>query len=145
MARSFFGISDSINAEMPPASEPGGRPPTADNRIFAVPQTGSRTGSSGRGAIIFQDDHLRGPLALVFAPNGNLLTANGDTVNDDPTQPSEIVESTRTGRFVVSSIMALCWPATPSEVKFAADSLLEGAGFEPSVPPQKEVGCRSPI
>ena len=100
MARSFFGISDSINAEMPPASEPGGRPPTADNRIFAVPQAGSRTGSSGRGAIIFQDDHLRGPLALVFAPNGNLLTANGDAVNDDPTQPSEIVEFTRTGRFV---------------------------------------------
>ena len=44
-----------------------------------------------------------------------------------------------------AAIMALCWPATPSEVKFAADSLLEGAGFEPSVPPQKEVGCRSPI
>jgi hypothetical protein len=73
---------------------------TADNTIFAVPQAGSRTGPSGRGAIIFQDDHLRGPLALVFAPNGNLLTANGDAVNDDPTQPSEIVEFTRTGRFV---------------------------------------------
>jgi len=73
---------------------------TADNTIFAVPQAGSRTGSSGRGAIIFQDDHLRGPLALVFAPNRNLLTANGDAVNDDPTQPSEIVEFTRTGRFV---------------------------------------------
>ena len=39
---------------------------------------------------IFRDDYLRGPLALVFAPNGNLLTANGDAVNDDPTQPSEI-------------------------------------------------------
>ena len=26
--------------------------------------------------------------------------------------------------------MALCWPATPSEVKFAADSPLEGGGFE---------------
>ena len=48
---------------------------TADNTIFAVPHAGSSTGSSGRGAIIFQDDHLRGPLALVFAPNGNLLTA----------------------------------------------------------------------
>jgi hypothetical protein len=35
---------------------------------------------------------------LVFAPNGNLLTANGDAVNDDPTQPSEIVEFTRTVR-----------------------------------------------
>jgi hypothetical protein len=34
--------------------------------------------------------------------------------------------------------MALCWPATPSEVKFAADSLLEKAGFEPSVPLTKE-------
>src|SRR5580700_4226461 len=33
-----------------------------------------------------------------------------------------------------AAIMALCWPATPSEVKFAADSLLEEAGFEPSVP-----------
>jgi DNA-binding beta-propeller fold protein YncE len=73
---------------------------TADNTIFAVPQAGSRTGSSGRGTIILQGDHLRGPLALVFASNGNLLTANGDAVNDDPTQPSEIVEFTRTGRFV---------------------------------------------
>jgi DNA-binding beta-propeller fold protein YncE len=73
---------------------------TADNMIFAVPHAGARTGSSGRGTIIFQDDHLRGPLALVFAPNGDLLTANGDAVNDDPTQPSEIVEFTRKGRFV---------------------------------------------
>jgi hypothetical protein len=72
----------------------------ADNMIFAVPNAGARTGSSGKGAIIFKDDHLRGPLALVFTPNGDLLTANGDAVNDDPTQPSEIVEFTRTGRFV---------------------------------------------
>jgi DNA-binding beta-propeller fold protein YncE len=73
---------------------------TADNTIFAVPHAGTSTGSSGRGAIIFQDDHLRGPLALAFAPNGDLITANGDAVNDDSTQPSEIVEFTRTGRFV---------------------------------------------
>ena len=30
-----------------------------------------------------------------------------------------------------AAIMALCWPATPSEVKFAADSLLEGDGLAP--------------
>jgi len=29
-----------------------------------------------------------------------LITANGDAVNGDPTQPSEIVEFTRDGRFV---------------------------------------------
>ena len=33
-----------------------------------------------------------------------------------------------------AAIMALCWPATPSEVKFAADYLLEGTGFELLVP-----------
>ena len=33
-----------------------------------------------------------------------------------------------------AAIMALCWPATPSAVKFAADSLLEGTGFELPVP-----------
>jgi hypothetical protein len=73
---------------------------TADNAIFAVPKAGSRTGSAGTGNVIFQDDHLRGPLALVFAPNGNLITANGDAVNPDPTQPSEIVEFTKSGKFV---------------------------------------------
>ena len=39
-------------------------------------------------------------MALVFAPNGNLPTANGDAVNGDPTHPSEIVEFTKSGEFV---------------------------------------------
>ena len=74
---------------------------TNDNEIFAVPQAGHRTASSGTGAVIFRDQHLRGPLALVFAPNGDLLTANGDaTPNADATQPSEIVEFTKKGKFV---------------------------------------------
>lgn len=75
---------------------------TADNAIFAVPNAGSRSGppSGGTGTIIFQDDHLRGPLALIFAPNGDLITSNGDAVNPDPTQPSEIVEFTPAGQFV---------------------------------------------
>jgi hypothetical protein len=73
---------------------------TNDNVIFAVAHAGSRKGSSGTGAVVFRDQHLRGPLALVFAPNGDLLTANGDAVNADPTQPSEIVEFTKRGKFV---------------------------------------------
>jgi hypothetical protein len=40
-------------------------------------------------------------LLLVFAPNGNLFTANGDaTSNADPSHPSEIVEFTKSGQFV---------------------------------------------
>jgi hypothetical protein len=40
---------------------------------------------------------------LVLAPNGDLITANGDAVNGDPTHPSGIVEFTKRGKFVVDS------------------------------------------
>ena len=36
----------------------------------------------------------------MLAPNGDLITANGDAVNGDPTQPSELVEFTSGGKFV---------------------------------------------
>jgi DNA-binding beta-propeller fold protein YncE len=76
---------------------------TNDNAIFAVTQAGSRTTPVNQGVSVFADPHLRGPLALAFAPNGHLITANGDAVNGDPTQPSEIVEFTAAGRFVGQS------------------------------------------
>jgi hypothetical protein len=76
---------------------------TADNAIFAVPNASTRSKPPpglGTGTMIAQNGQLRGPLALVLAPNGNLVTANGDAVNQDPTHPSEIVELTKRGRFV---------------------------------------------
>jgi hypothetical protein len=73
---------------------------TADNEIFAVPHAGNAVSPVVTGTPIFANRHLRGPLALVFAPNGNLLTANGDAVNADPSHPSEIVEFTKSGEFV---------------------------------------------
>jgi DNA-binding beta-propeller fold protein YncE len=73
---------------------------TADNAIFAVSFAGTAQSPVTLGATIFTNQNLRGPLALAFAPNGNLLTANGDAVNSDPTHPSEIIEFTRSGKFV---------------------------------------------
>ena len=73
---------------------------TADNAIYAVAHASGRSGASGRGSLVFSDAHLRGPLALRFAPNGHLLTANGDAVNSDVLHPSEIVEFTTNGHFV---------------------------------------------
>ncbi len=74
---------------------------TSDNEIFAVPHAGSAQGDQGTGSVIYQDDtHLHGPLALALAPNGDLITANGDAINEDPNQLSEIVEFTTTGQFV---------------------------------------------
>jgi hypothetical protein len=74
---------------------------TGDNEIFAVSDAARRMTDAGMGHLVYQDDaHLRGPLGLVLAPNGNLITANGDAVNGDPTQPSELVEFTPKGSFV---------------------------------------------
>lgn len=74
---------------------------TGDNEIFAVRNAAKRTSSGGPGTVIYADNvHLHGPLALAQAPNGHLLVSNGDAINPDPTQPSEIVEFTTSGRFV---------------------------------------------
>jgi hypothetical protein len=72
---------------------------TLDNAIYAVPAAGGRTSPVDKGNLIFKDPHLRGPLALVLAPNGDLVTANGDAINPDPTHPSELVEFTKAGKF----------------------------------------------
>ena len=50
--------------------------------------------------MIATGGQLRGPLALAFAPNGDLITSNGDAMNPDAKHPSEIVELTKTGQFV---------------------------------------------
>lgn len=75
---------------------------TANNAIFAVPNASSRSTppAGGTGMIIAQNGQLRGPLALAFAPNGDLITSNGDAVNPDQHHPSEIVELTKNGKFV---------------------------------------------
>jgi len=73
---------------------------TADNKIFAIGDADDRNSSAGTGFLVFQDqNHLHGPLGLVLAPNGNLITANGDAVNPGGT-PNELVEFTPQGRLV---------------------------------------------
>lgn len=77
---------------------------TADNAVYAIPNADSATTDAGKGTAIYQDSaHLRGPLGLVLAPNGNLIAANGDAVNGSSAHPSELIEFTTTGTFVAST------------------------------------------
>src|SRR5438552_7860086 len=73
-----------------------------DDTIFALRGAGRTHTDLGTGTVVYQDAaHLHGPLGLIFAPNGDLLVANADpNVSQDPTEPSEIVEFTRSGSFV---------------------------------------------
>jgi len=74
---------------------------TGDNAVFAINNASKVSQSVGTGNMIYSDNvHLHGPLVLLLAPNGHLLVSNGDAVNGDPNQPSEIVEFTTGGSFV---------------------------------------------
>jgi hypothetical protein len=73
---------------------------TNDNAIYSVSDARARSDAARKGTLVFASEHLRGPLALRLAPNGHLLTANGDAVNADSLHPSEIVEFTSRGEFV---------------------------------------------
>ena len=74
---------------------------TSDNEIFAVSSARKRSSDGGTGSLIYQDNvHLHGPLGLILDPSGDLITANGDAINSDPSQPSELVEFTVGGQFV---------------------------------------------
>jgi hypothetical protein len=72
---------------------------TGDNEIFSIAHPRTTT-DHGTGKVVYQDNvHLHGPLGLTLAPNGHLITANGDAVNPGG-NPNELVEFTREGQFV---------------------------------------------
>jgi hypothetical protein len=71
-----------------------------DNAVFSI-RNASVTLDLGRGQVAVRDPvHLHGPLGLVRALNGDLISAQGDAVNPDANQPSEIVEFAPNGAFV---------------------------------------------
>jgi hypothetical protein len=75
---------------------------TGDNARCS-PSTGAAGAvrDGGVGRMVYQDNkHLHGPLALALAPNGHLVTANGDAVNPYPKHPREFIEFTVDGQFV---------------------------------------------
>jgi uncharacterized protein (TIGR03118 family) len=103
---------------------------TGDNKIFAIHDAKDRESDAGMGHLVYQDNaHLHGPLGLLLAPNGDLITANGDAVNPDPNHPSEIVEFTPSGHFVgqfslnpaigAAFGLALQFAAPDTQVRFA--------------------------
>jgi hypothetical protein len=48
------------------------------NRIAAIPHPSTRTSSAGTGMTVTSGGFLNDPLGMALAPNGNIITANGD-------------------------------------------------------------------
>jgi sugar lactone lactonase YvrE len=80
---------------------------TLANRITAIPQAMTRTTAAGAGGItVSEGGHLKEPLGLVLAPNGDILTTNAGDGN--------IVETTPGGHQLL---------AQPADPKVGAGSL----------------------
>lgn len=109
---------------------------TVDNAIFAVFGAGNTKHDGGKGVLIYADNaHLHGPLALALGPNGHLFTANGDAINGDPNQPSEITEFTPQGRFVAQlSIDPMQGGAFGLAFSQARDHVVRFAAVDDNVP-----------
>lgn len=74
---------------------------TGDNAIFAVKDASTRTTDAGTGNVFIEDPaHLHGPLGLVLASNGDLISTQGDIIHPRKNRPSEVVEFSPEGKFV---------------------------------------------
>jgi hypothetical protein len=74
---------------------------TGDNQVYAIANADTVGTQTGTGSVVYKDKaHLHGPLGLTFAPDGNLIAAQGDAVNPSKRQTSELVEFTPKGKFV---------------------------------------------
>ena len=61
---------------------------TQDNRILAIPEAATRTTAVKGGTVLTEGGHLKEPLGLVLAPNGNIVTTNGGDGNMVETTPA---------------------------------------------------------
>lgn len=76
---------------------------TVDNAIYSIAAADTVQTDKGIGTLVYSDNaHLRGPVGLALAPNGDLIATNGDAINGDPNHPSEMIEFTTAGTFVAS-------------------------------------------
>jgi hypothetical protein len=60
---------------------------SASNRIVAIPNAAFRTTSAGTGSLVSMNGVLNDPLGLTIAPNGDILTVNGNDGNLVETTP----------------------------------------------------------
>ena len=70
---------------------------TEDNKILAIPEAMTRTTPAAKGGtVLTEGGHLKEPLGMVLAPNGNIITSNGGDGNMVETTPAGQQEAVQT-------------------------------------------------
>ena len=115
---------------------------TADNAIYAVPNAGSAGTQSGTGKVVYKDRaHLHGPLGLTFAPDGNLIAAQGDAINGNKRQRASWSSSHRKASSSASSRSA----RRPAARSGSPPRLTCSISLPSTISPTRSRSGRSPI
>jgi plastocyanin len=97
---------------------------TLVNRISAIPQAMSRTNPAPKGgSTVSEGGHLKEPLGLALAPNGNIVTTNAGDGNIVETTPAGKQVAVQTGdkKTGAGSLFGLAIPADGKRIYFVDD------------------------
>jgi hypothetical protein len=98
---------------------------TVGNRIAAIPNALKRMSSAGIGMTVTANGALNGPLGLVVAPNGDILTANandGNLVDIRPNGSLVVVKTVDTTGAGAGTLFGLAIAPNGKGVYFVNDS-----------------------
>lgn len=97
---------------------------TQDNKILAISQAASRsTAASGGGTVLTSGGHLKEPLGMVLAPNGDIITTNGGDGNMVETTPSgqQIAVQTADKKTGAGSLFGLAISPSANSIYYVDD------------------------
>lgn len=97
---------------------------TQNNKIVAISEAATRTTpvASG-GTVVTEGGHLKEPLGLVLAPNGNIITTNGGDGNMVETTPEgqQVAEQTADKKTGAGSLFGLVISPSGKRIYFVDD------------------------
>ncbi len=97
---------------------------TQNNKILAVSDAATRTTpAAGGGTVVTESGHLKEPLGMVLAPNGNIITTNGGDGNMVETTPEgqQIAVQTADKKTGAGSLFGLVISPSGKRIYFVDD------------------------
>ncbi len=97
---------------------------TQNNKILAVSEAATRTTPvAGGGSVLTEGGHLKEPLGMVLAPNGNIITTNGGDGNMVETTPAgqQIAVRTADEKTGAGSLFGLAISPSANGIYFVDD------------------------
>jgi plastocyanin/sugar lactone lactonase YvrE len=97
---------------------------TQDNKILAISEAMTRTSPAAKGGtVVAEGGHLKEPLGMVLAPNGNIVTSNGGDGNMVETTPEgqQVAVQTADKKTGAGSLFGLVISPSGNRIYFVDD------------------------